>query len=413
MNCNEIKDMMSLYIDDELEDEEKLLFEHHIESCEHCKKELDEYRKMVNILQNLPEEEPPKGYCKRLHEKLLDVKLNNKTSMRSRWIRYSSIAAAFVLIISTIYFANMNGSFNRSMDEKSVAYDEDLNEEQKPEAAAAPPEMTVGGAPDTSIKTKSFANASTIEDAQSSTNYGITVAPVENSNKEMKIIKSGYIVAQTESYDTFINDLMIKIESLGGYLEQNNTSVRNIYDDKELKYGNLIIRIPQDSFYEFIIFLESTSKVNQKNITETDVTKDYYEKDNQVKNLELQETHLRELFDKAKTVEEMLLIENELKRVRTEIDALNISLSDIDDRSSMSTITLEVEEVLKANFAISHGDSVWERARDGFINTVNSILKFGENLIIWLISISPLLLPILIIVAIIIIIRRKKLKNNK
>ncbi len=411
MNCNEIKDMISLYIDDELEDEEKLLFDRHIENCEHCRKELDEYRKMVNMLQNLPEEEPPKGYCKRLHEKLLNVKLNNKTSMRSRWIKYSSIAATFVLIISAIYIANMSGSFKRSMDERSVAYEENQTAEQKPEA---PAEMKfAGGAPDTSVKTKSFANTSTMDAAQSNNNYGITVAPVENTDKEMKIIRSGYIVAQTESYDTFINDLMIKINSLGGYLEQNNTSVRNIYEDKELKYGNLVIRIPQDSFYEFISFLESSSKVNQKNITETDVTKDYYEKDNQVKNLELQETHLRELFDKAKTVEEMLLIENELKRVRTEIDALKISLSDIDDRSSMSTVTLDVEEVLKANLAISHGDSVWERARDGFINTVNSILKFGENLIIWMISISPLLLPVLIVVAIIIFIRRKKMKNNK
>lgn len=415
MNCNEIKDMISLYIDRELEDEEKLLFEKHIEQCENCKKEFEEYKKIINMLQNLTEEEPPKGYCKRLHEKLLNVKLQSKANTRSRWIKYSSIAAAFVLIFSTIYISSITGGFKdgASKKEKSIAYDDQAPATELKESPAAAPPADINGGGFTGIQSEGVANKRTMDNAEVATNYGITVAPIENAEMEMKIIKSGYIVTQTEAYDVFINDLILKVESFGGYLEQNNTSVRTVYDDRDLKYGNLIVRIPQDKFNEFIDFLETTSEVNQKNINETDVTKDYYEKDNQVKNLELQESHLRELFAKAQTVEEMLLIENELRRIRTEIDALNISLSDIDDRASMSTITLEVEEVLKTNLTLPYRDSIWGRARDGFINTVNGLVEFVENIIIWLVSISPVLIPILIVILILVLIKKRKIKKEK
>ena len=217
------------------------------------------------------------------------------------------------------------------------------------------------------------------------------------AEKEMKIIKTGAISAQTEDYDVFMDDLSMKLSSLGGFLESNNTEVYQVYDNDKLMYGNIRIRVPQENFYEFVDYLENTVEIRRKNINETDVTKEYYEKDNKVKNLEVQEQHLRELFEKANTVEEMLLIENELRRVRTEIDSLNISLSDINDRASMSTINLEIEEVMTASLTLKAKDNVWERSKNGLINTVNGIIRALENLVVNIISSSPLLIPFIII----------------
>jgi len=232
-------------------------------------------------------------------------------------------------------------------------------------------------------------------------------------SREMKVIKAGSISAQTDDYEKFLDELSAKIQSLGGFLESNNTEVYQVYENEKLMYGSLKLRVPQDGFYELVDYLEKSSEVRRKNINETDVTKEYYEKDNKVQNLEAQEGHLRELFEKAQTVEEMLLIENELRRVRTEIDALNTSLSDIDERASMSTIDLEVEEVLTANFTITNQDSVWERAKEGFINTVNGIIRAVENLLIYLVSVSPVLIPAVIILIVILAKFKKFRKNHK
>ena len=425
MKCNEICDKLSLYIDNELSHEEMQQVEEHLQSCEKCQKELEEYKNLISVLQGLPEEEPPEGYCKRLHKKLLENSPQSKSSKaasifknfnRYKWLKYGSIAAALAVVFIA---ANINnfGSMNYGMKAKNESYDMATAESPAeyngsapqappvaPQTEAAMPEEAAGMGYDGDYKdirgeisyrsNDSIMLATTIED------------------REMKIIMTGTISAETEDYDTFLNELSMKISSLSGFLESNNTEVYQVYNDEKLMYGSIRIRVPQESFYELVEYLENNIEVRRKNINETDVTKDYYEKDNKVKNLEIQEQHLRELFEKATTVEEMLLIENELRRVRTEIDALNISLSDIDDRAAMSTINLEIQEVMTASLTLKTRDSVWDRSRDGFINTVNGIIRSFENLVVNIVSSSPILIPAIIICIVGFLKLRKYWKRN-
>ncbi len=52
--------------------------------------------------------------------------------------------------------------------------------------------------------------------------------------------------------------------------------------------------------------------------------------DNQKINLQLQEEHLREILQKADNVEDLLQVEKELNRIRTEIDRLTGILNNYD-----------------------------------------------------------------------------------
>jgi len=407
MNCDEIKNLLSLYIDDELDEEERLLVEEHLQKCEECKKELEEYKKIIQALKNIPDEEPPLGYCKRLHEKLLIAeipkvitgdKVHKKTmSNKFRWVKYGGMAAALVLVI-LVYGMN-NSSMRNNSESKNIAYDYDLAPQATPKSAPeeARGEAGYGGNQEFTMASdkEKFTdeNGATAVEDSSQLSGSLMIA----STREMKVIKTGSISVETDDYERFLDDLTAKVQSLGGFLESNNTEVYQVYENEKLMYGNMKLRIPEENFYGLVAYLEGSSEVRRKNINETDVTKEYYEKDNKLKNLEAQEEHLRKLYEKALTVEEMLLIESELTRVRTEIDALNTSLSDIDDRASMSTVNLEVEEVLTANFAIRNQDSVWERAKEGFINTVNSVIRTVENLLIYIVSVAPVLIPVLII----------------
>jgi hypothetical protein len=406
MKCNEINDMMSLYIDGELEMEEKLYFENHLKQCSACKKEFESYKSFINILQNIKEESPPNGYCERLHNKLINANSDNKSG-RIRWIKYGGIAAALIIVLSVIStFPNLNIRMGGMSKNESISYDS-ASPEEAPQEESYSGNGSYNNGSNVYDKNNEYDESADVEENETAM---MSAAYENNEIKEIKIIKTGNIAVETEDYDKLIESIMQEINITGGYLEKNNTHISHIYDNRELKYGSLVIRVPQDKFYEFVKFIENSSKVQNKNILETNVTKEYYEKDNKVKNLELQEEHLRLLFDKSDTVEEMLQIENELRRIRTEIDALNISLSDIDDRASMSTVDLEVNEVLKANLMASR-ENVWDRARDGFINTVNSLVKLGENIIIWMVSSSPILIPVLIILIIIFIRIRKRIKK--
>lgn len=416
MNCKEVRDNLSLYIDDELNEEEKKLIEEHLKECPDCSKELKEYKKIILALNELPDEEPPVGYCKRLHEKLLNTvtekpylkeeteisnvsELPKKSNSKFRWVKYGGLAAAFALVFLVYGLTNPGLRMNKSSNE--MAYDGKSTAEMPAEAPKEPETapMDANG----QNYNYSLADADS-ELAGQKTDYGLRVEEsvgqvklMSAEGREMKIIKSGNLYVQTKDYEKFLADITARVEALGGYIEYNNTEVYQVYENEKLMHGSLKVRIPQESFYETISYLEETSEIRKKNLNEKDVTKEYYEKDNKVKNLEVQEQHLRDLFEKAITVEEMLQIENELTRIRTEIDALNISLADINDRASMSTIDLEVEEVKGVNFALKSEENVWERSKEGFINTVNSIVRGIENFVVSLVSTSPILIPTIII----------------
>lgn len=408
MKCNEICDLLSLYIDNELNDEEMHQVEEHLQSCENCQKELDEYKNIISILQSLPEEEPPEGYCKRLHNKLLETgrqtkpkkeAFNIKNINRFKWMKYGSLAAALVLVllvagINNLGRMNMKAKTEASYDraDSPAEYKGASVAPQAPQAAPRPPLVEEPAGEDYQV-----AYDEALYGGMGKPETEILMTSALRAQQELKIIKTGTLSAQTEDYEKFLNDLSMKISGLGGFLESNNTEVYQVYNDRKLMYGSIRIRVPQESFYEVVEYLENTLEVKRKNVAETDVTKEYYEKDNKVKNLEVQEEHLRDLFEKATSVEEMLLIENELRRVRTEIDALNISLSEINDRAAMSTINLEVEEVMPASLTLKTKDSVWDRSKNGFINTVNSIIRALENLVVNLVSSSPILLPFIVI----------------
>lgn len=440
MNCNEVKDNLSLYIDDELSEDEKKSMDEHFKACPDCSRELEEYKKIIQALKELPDEEPPAGYCKRLKEKLLIAKqseipeipeipemheIKKETGIQgavktpeikrraiSRWIKYGGLAAALVLVV-LVYGLNRGGagSSNQKME-----YSTSESAPQEAPAAEAPEEqakimMDSRAGDEYSEYEAENGNDAVYGEAGAGGTEGQT-SPTAAEDREIKIIRTGNIYAWTKDYEKFMDEMTAKVEAWGGYIENNTTEVYQAYEDDKLMRGNLKIRVPQEKFDEAVSYLEEAAEVRRKNISEADATKEYYEKDNKVKNLEVQEQNLRELFEKAATVEEMLQIENELNRVRTEIDSLNISLADIDDRASMSTIDLEVEEVKEADFTLKSEEGVWKRAREGFISTVNGIARGIENLIVDLVSSSPLLVPA-IIIFIILLVKIKKYWRKK
>ena len=414
MNCDEVRNLLFSYIDNEIDEDEKLLIEEHIENCDECKNEFEEYKLIIKALNDLPDEEPPAGYCKRLHEKLLNSKItvfkdesviesNKPKRIKSKygWLKYGSLAAALVLVFTVAALNNLNLSGGMKATEDNMVYDA--------KSQAAPPMAPMAETP-----------AAGAEEELADQNNGernkmmgmSQMSTMALDTREMKIIKSGTVYAQTKDYDTFLKSLEEKVSSIGGFIENNSTEVYQVYDNNKLMYGNLRLRVPQDSFYELISYLETYTDVRRKNLNENDVTKEYYEKDNRVKNLEIQEQHLRDLFEKAQTVEEMLQIENELRRIRTEIDALNISLADINDRAAMSTINLEVEEVKEVNFSIKSEKGIMERSKEGFISTVNSIVRGFGNFIVNIASAAPIVIPAAIIF-IILLLRIKKYWKKK
>ena len=69
MNCKDMNELLSLYIDNELSDTERKGFEDHLEACEACRHEVEEISQLVHACCEIEEAELPEGFKQELHMK--------------------------------------------------------------------------------------------------------------------------------------------------------------------------------------------------------------------------------------------------------------------------------------------------------------------------------------------------------
>lgn len=410
MICKECKQKISLYLDNELTEEEKHSFEKHIEECDDCRLELNKIKNIVLELNSIKIEELPSGYCKSLREQLEAVDRSKKKAIINwNWRRYSLVAAALVFVLMVPLALDMMGLGN--FRSKTTSNDMGVQDYPQFGGAEAPSEWDVNegrGGSDEIISTDG---------------KGILTAPGTGDDyrdRELKIIKTGHLSLETESYDELVALVTQQVQIYGGYVEISETHTNQYsYIDTvtnkriNLKNGYMVILIPQELFYEGFNFFTENGEVISKRTNESDMTKYFYDMENKVKNLEIQEERLRALFDRAENITEIMQIENELARVRGQIDSYTMELQDISYRADMATITLEIREIQGKDTIRPVDDNLWQRAKESFTKSINSLIETFENLVVYAFAAIPVILILLVIVVIVVLIIKKIRKNKQ
>ena len=91
MNHQKIKELISSYNDDELNQEQKKKVEKHLEDCPECRKELEEMRKFEEVMSQMELKKPPGEVWKRYW-----ASVYNRLERRIGWILLS-IGAMIIL----------------------------------------------------------------------------------------------------------------------------------------------------------------------------------------------------------------------------------------------------------------------------------------------------------------------------
>ncbi len=92
MTCQEYKDLMMAYLDNELDDEQRQIFEQHLASCPECAKELKEFEKLKQLADSVTLMEPEDRIWQRYWSNVY-----NRIERGLGWILFS--VAAILLII--------------------------------------------------------------------------------------------------------------------------------------------------------------------------------------------------------------------------------------------------------------------------------------------------------------------------
>lgn len=108
--------------------------------------------------------------------------------------------------------------------------------------------------------------------------------------------------------------------------------------------GWVTVKVPTDSYEDFVAEVADIGTVRFRSEATDDVTQEHVDLSARLENMRAQEVRLREFFEAAVKVEEMLAIEKELGRVRGEIESLDAQVTWLQRQASMATVSVELTE---------------------------------------------------------------------
>ncbi len=210
--------------------------------------------------------------------------------------------------------------------------------------------------------------------------------PETELEKGSKIIKNGNLSFEVDDLKNSKSTVDSILKKLNGYYENEQFSSYGNRNNYSLK-----IRIPNSKFDTLVFLLENgKGKLLDKNISAKDVTEEYVDLNIRLKNNLAYLNQYKEILKKAKTIKEILEVQEKIRRIEEEIDSKKGRLKYLDDKVQFSTIQLELSEYVEME---STGNSFLDKIKSAFQNGFQLLL----NIIIGLVNLWPILLLIVLI----------------
>jgi len=216
-------------------------------------------------------------------------------------------------------------------------------------------------------------------------------APTQKPNieeqKQFKIIKDGSITLEVDSLEIAKRSIDSIVSTTNAYFENE------VYNGgvNQHRY-TLKIRIPNSEFEAFILSLENGGgKMISKSINARDVTSEYIDLEIRLKNNQAYLAQYRTLLKRAKSIKDILEIEEKARRIESEIDSQLGRMKYINDQVKYSTLSLNMyQKHINRN----------EYKPPSFFSRVWNSMKYGFNMmqeiLLWIVVLWPLLILIVI-----------------
>ena len=224
--------------------------------------------------------------------------------------------------------------------------------------------------------------------------------------QNQKLIRTMTLETETEDLDSLLASLDQKIKTLGGYVENKNVRNGSASASRRYRYANLTIRVPVEQLDTFVEHVSGASNVVHYSENAKDITLSYVATQSRITALETEQTRLLELLAKAENMSDLLQIEQRLTDVRTELEQVTSQLRLYDNLVDYGTIELSVTEVQE--YTPVEKETLWQRMAGGLKENWQALGEFSENLLVFLVSALPWLIPISIIVALWIVTGKKR-----
>ena len=414
MKCDEALNIIDMYVDECVDAYDEKEFLKHIETCESCRNAYNEIKRITSELNNAEYLPLPDDFHSELTEKLIK---SGKKRNRSRIVKYSAIAACAVLVFMTgaymknLYYMASNESYTQSADAASA--NESMSNDMLRSAN--------GAMPQTSPKLYADgASADVYEGAEAggtgestANSYNDTMLSTAEQNITRKIIKTGYISINVNSFDETSQLVKTYMEQNNGYVERSDQyadydSQTNTYKGKS---GNITVRIESTKFSDTMSYIETLGTVTNQSETVNDITNNYVDAQSRLEVKEQEKERLTELLDSAENIGDIISIESRLTEVISDIESYQAQLNSYDDVVDYSSINISITEKNDESIIPAKTDFV-DKAAYNFKNSARTLFSGFEGIVLLVIKLwAPLAVVLVVAVATVVFIKTKKNKK--
>ena len=154
---------------------------------------------------------------------------------------------------------------------------------------------------------------------------------------QRQVISQASVSVEVDEVPAAVAQVRAIAESLGGFVGQLSSS-----GGPERQQSTMTIRVPQAEFFTALEHIKSLGKVRGENVGSEDVTERFIDLEARLRSALREEESLLSLLERANQVSEILAIERELARIRSDIERDQGQLNFLERRVDLSTITVSL-----------------------------------------------------------------------
>ena len=153
------------------------------------------------------------------------------------------------------------------------------------------------------------------------------------------VVAVASIGIEVEDVEASITKVRAAAEGLGGYVEQLTSAA-----GKENTTATMTVRVPQPRFFDALDHLDAVGKITNRSVGSNDVTDQFIDLQARLKSSQTQEASLLRLMERVSTVSDVLTLEREIARIRSEVERLQGQLNFLERRVDLATITVSLNK---------------------------------------------------------------------
>lgn len=211
---------------------------------------------------------------------------------------------------------------------------------------------------------------------------------------ERKIIRNAEITMEVGSTTDTQHKVTSIAEANGGFVVTSEAKQRESVDPAQRTLDiKLVVRVPSTQFgVTFDEIKKLASNMPQENVTGQDVTEEFIDLEARIKTQKALELQFLEIMRQANKVADALEVQRQIADVRTDIEKLEGRKRFLENRASLSTITVNIQTP-KPVIAVTV-PGFGQNLRDA----VSDSIGIGSELVLFFTRFVILMIPILIFV---------------